>query len=263
MATKYDRIADDLREQIAQGTLRPGQQLPPETALRDRYRVSLVTMRRALDELAAEGLIEKRHGYGTFVRKPRQRVVRDASRHQWEKERARLPHAERFGTGATERDTGLEMKDLDFRADYSVTPASEDLAEIFGVPAGTKLLKRVYRTKPKSEEYPLGLGQSLLVYDVVAENPHLLDSANEPWPGGTQAQLYTIGIELGRIREQIIARPPSASEAEQLGIDSGVSVFDLRKISYDINGRVVEIADTVLAGDRTQLVYNIELDRWQ
>ncbi|MFD2767244.1 GntR family transcriptional regulator [Micromonospora eburnea] len=263
MATKYDRIAADLREQIVGGTLHPGQQLPPETTLRDHYRVSLVTMRRALDELAAEGLIEKRHGYGTFVRKPRQRVVRDATRHQWEKDRARLSHGERFGTGATERDTGLEMKDLDFRADYAIVPADKESAQIFGVPAGTKLLKRVYRTKPKSEEYPLGLGHSLLVHDVVAKNPDLLDSGNEPWPGGTQAQLYTLGIELGHIKEEIIARPPSASEAEQLGIDSGVSVFDLRKISFDINGRVVEIANTVLAGDRTQLVYTINLDRWQ
>ncbi|MGW4462193.1 GntR family transcriptional regulator [Micromonospora sp. NPDC004704] len=262
MATKYDRIAADLRRKVHAGVMAPGDQLQPETILKDEYGVSLVTMRRALDLLAAEGLIEKQHGRGTFVRRPRQRLRRESDRHQWEKNRVLIPVEQRYGTGSAERDTGLEMKDLDFHAEYTPCEADEDLAEVFGVPVGTRLLERVYRTRPRSEDSPIGVGRSFVVYHMVAANPDLLEVSNEPWPGGTQAQLATIGIELDRIKEEVIARPPSADEAEALGIDAGVSVFALRKISIDTRDRVVEVADMVLAGDRTQLTYIIKLDRW-
>ncbi|GAB3982318.1 GntR family transcriptional regulator [Plantactinospora veratri] len=262
MATKYDRIAADLRRKIQEGQLAPGQQLPAETALKEEYGVSLVTMRKALDILAAEGLIEKRHGYGTFIRIPRQRVRRSSERHQWEKDRVLLPLNKRYGTGSTERDTGLEMPDLEFSAEYAECEADQDLAHAFGVDVGTRLLERTYRTRPRDEPAPFGLGHSYLIYDVVAANPDLLDVTKEPWPGGTQHQLFTIGIELDRIVEDVTARPPSADEAEALGIDAGVAVLVIRKISVDTDGRVVEVADSVMPGDRTQLSYAIPLKRW-
>ncbi|ROO50809.1 GntR family transcriptional regulator [Micromonospora sp. Llam0] len=264
MATKYDRIAADLRRKIQQGELPPGAQMPVETVLLREYRVSLATLRRALDQLAAEGLIHKQHGRGTFVRTPRQRLRRTSTRHQWEKDRARLPIGERFGTGSAERDTGLQMGDFDFSAEYFPDAvADEDLAEAFGIPVGTRLLERTYRTVLKAEESPLGLGRSFLIYDMIAVNPELLDASSEPWPGGTQNQLYTIGIELDRIEERVISRPPSLEEAESLRIDPGVAVFALRKVSIDTTGRVVEVADSIFGGDRTELHYVIQLERWK
>jgi GntR family transcriptional regulator len=51
-------------------------------------------------------------------------------------------------------------------------------------------------------------------------------------------------------------------EADILRIESGVSVLALRKVSYGIDGRVVEIADAAYPGDRTELIYDIPLKRW-
>src|SRR4051794_7062516 len=98
MASKYDRIAADLRQRIRSGELPAGERLSAETALMERYKVSLVTMRRALDLVEAEGLIERRHGIGNFVRAPRPRVRRTTDRHQWEKDRVHLPESERRKT---------------------------------------------------------------------------------------------------------------------------------------------------------------------
>ncbi|WP_040723141.1 UTRA domain-containing protein, partial [Nocardia veterana] len=100
-------------------------------------------------------------------------------------------------------------------------------------------------------------------YDHVASNPELLDEDREPWPGGTQHQLFTVGIEVATIREEVEARPPTVHEAAELGMPTeGVAVFDIRKTSIDTTGRVVEVADVVLPGDRTQLVYTTNLALW-
>ncbi|GAA3363154.1 GntR family transcriptional regulator [Streptomyces antimycoticus] len=259
---KYEQIADALRQSIRAGQLTPGERLPAEDKLAARYRTSVPTLQRALSELVAEGLIDRRHGVGTFVRTPRRRVMRSNDRHQWEKDRVRRSTAERLRTGSTEHDTGLEVTDLAFHAEYRDAKADQDLASVFGVPMGTRLLERIYRTNCREEDAPFALVHSYLVHDEVAVNPDLLDAANEPWPGGTQNQLYTIGIELDRIEERITARPPTVEEAEALGLKKGVSVIVLRKICTDIRDRVVEVSDVTLCGDRTELVFTTPLKRW-
>ena len=65
-----------------------------------------------------------------------------------------------------------------------------------------------------------------------------------------------------RIIDQVTARPPSPDEAEALGIEPGVSLIALRKTSIDTTGRVVEVADVLMAGDRTELVYTTDLTRY-
>lgn len=260
---KYEKIADSLRERIRAGEWLPGAQLPSETpALTTEYKVSLPTLRQAIGVLVTEGLIEKEHGRGNFVRKPRRRVERTNQRHQWEKDRARLPEATRLETGATEHDTGLTVSDLVFSARFQERQADDDLAAVFDVPVGTRLLERVYRTRYREEDAPFNLVHSYLIYDTVAVNPELLDETKEPWPGGTQSQLHSIGIELDHVEERVTARPPTAEEAEELGIRAGVSVLIDRKISVDTNGRTVEVSDITLPGDRTEMVFTTPLNRW-
>lgn len=70
MAT-YEQVADALRQSIRAGRLGPGERLPAKDKLAARYRTSVPTLQRALSELVAEGLIDRRHGVGTFVRTPR------------------------------------------------------------------------------------------------------------------------------------------------------------------------------------------------
>ncbi|MFJ1653788.1 GntR family transcriptional regulator [Streptomyces sp. NPDC088337] len=262
MAKAYERIADDLRQRIRAGEYKAGERLPAETKLVDEYRKSLPTVRQALGVLQAEGLIEKLHGRGNVVRKPRRLVTRTNERHQWEKDRARQSLDERQQTGATERDTGLTISDLVFSADFREAEADEDLAEAFGVPVGTRLLERVYRTRYREEEAPFNVARSRLLYDMAATNPALLDSSNEPWPGGTLNQLHSIGVEVDRITERITARPPTFEESEELGLTAGVAVMVLRKTCVDTGGRVVEVADVTLPGDRTELEFTTSLDRW-
>ncbi|MFD4634751.1 GntR family transcriptional regulator [Streptomyces sp. NPDC058284] len=258
----YEQIADDLRRAIRTGLLRPGERLPAETKLAEHYRRSVPTLRDALRLLRDEGLIEKEHGRGNFVRRVRTKVLRDNSRHQWEKNRVHQPEQRRARTGATERDTGLELRDLVFHAAYREVPADDSLAAAFGVPRGTPLVARTYRTRYAAESAPFNLATSYLVRAMVAGNPALLDETREPWPGGTQNQLSTVGIELDRVEERLTARPPTPEEAAELELPAGTSVLLLRKTSYDTDNRVVEVSDVTLPGDRTEAVFTTPLERW-
>ncbi|MEU2333124.1 GntR family transcriptional regulator [Streptomyces sp. NPDC006654] len=262
MPKAYEAIADDLRRSIRNGGREPGARLPSETELARHYGRSVPTVQNALRLLSAEGLIDRRHGSGTFVRRPRTRAVRDNGRYQWEKDRARMPEATRAQTGATEHDTGLVVDDLVFFARYRELTASGELAAAFGLPEGTALLERTYRTRHAAETAPFSLVTSYLVRDLIAANPALLDETREPWPGGTQHQLRTVGIEVDRVEERCTARPPTPEEARALDLPAGTSVIVLRKRSYDLHDRIVDITSVTLPGDRTELLYTTRLERW-
>lgn len=64
----YAQLADILRRQVAAGMFRPGDQLPSEAMLCRRYEVSPMTVRRAINLLADEGVVSTAKGRGTFVK---------------------------------------------------------------------------------------------------------------------------------------------------------------------------------------------------
>ncbi len=66
----YDLIEQNFRELILNGQLKSGDSVPSEWELSDLYGVSRLTVRHALDDLARQGWLNRRHGVGTFVSKP-------------------------------------------------------------------------------------------------------------------------------------------------------------------------------------------------
>ena len=62
-----DKVASQLRQAVVSGRLRPGERLPPERALGERFGVSRTVIREAMRGLAAMGLVEVRSGSGTVV----------------------------------------------------------------------------------------------------------------------------------------------------------------------------------------------------
>lgn len=66
----YQKIIDDLAKKIANGVLKPGEQLPTELALAEEYKVSRITSKRALTELENKEIIFRLQGKGSFVAEP-------------------------------------------------------------------------------------------------------------------------------------------------------------------------------------------------
>src|SRR6202044_3477604 len=67
----YKRIQGTILKRLESGQLKPGNAVPSERELARIHSVSLMTARHALTELARDGLVERRHGSGTFVAPPK------------------------------------------------------------------------------------------------------------------------------------------------------------------------------------------------
>src|SRR5574341_2262518 len=126
----YLQVADVLREQIHSGRYASGSQLPTERALMETWSVSSKTIRAALDQLRAEGLIVSYQGRGVFVReqKARRRTTTDMTE----------PATQR-GWYATVARHGLRPESTTTVSEVSCPP---DVAEHLGVDPGSKVLVR-------------------------------------------------------------------------------------------------------------------------
>lgn len=65
----YQRVKDALAARIAGGEWRPGETIPPEADLAAEFGVALGTVRKAIEGLVLQGLLDRRQGRGTFVRR--------------------------------------------------------------------------------------------------------------------------------------------------------------------------------------------------
>jgi GntR family transcriptional regulator, transcriptional repressor for pyruvate dehydrogenase complex len=64
----YEEVAARIRDLIAEGELRPGQALPSERKLAEKFKVGRAVIREAIRQLEVSGLVESRHGGGNYVR---------------------------------------------------------------------------------------------------------------------------------------------------------------------------------------------------
>lgn len=64
----YVQIANQIKDEVHSGRFREQRRLPPEKAISEQYQVSRITVRKAIELLAQEGLVETKQGKGTFVR---------------------------------------------------------------------------------------------------------------------------------------------------------------------------------------------------
>lgn len=80
----YEQIAAQLRRQILSGALAPGEALPSIRGLAKDLKISVITTKRAYDELEAQGLINTVAGKGCFVAEPDLALFREQSLRQLE-----------------------------------------------------------------------------------------------------------------------------------------------------------------------------------
>src|SRR5262250_1176070 len=129
----HRQIAAQLRTRIHRGEWAPGERLPSIPAIAAMYGVAKQTVQRTVDQLRVEGLLITKPGSGTYVRGTKRRLNRLA--------RGRYGH--RRGYHAD-----LAARYRQQLTEVGRAPAPPEVADAFGVPAGTELVarKHVIRT---------------------------------------------------------------------------------------------------------------------
>lgn len=233
MTRRFERIANDLRTQIRTGQLPTDTRLPAEHTLSRRYGVGLPTLRQALALLQAEGLIEKKHGRGNFVRAPRPRITYTNTRHN---------------PGAV-RDVAQHQLHTEF------TSADTALAALLEVPEGSRLRAYTYVALDEDDTTPHSLTRVFVPHDIPLTDPPPNLPYRPLWGDEIRDRLSAAGVAIDHTTERITARRPTASESETLALPADVHVLSIQRTTVDVRGRIVEAAHITIAAVRAEALY--------
>jgi GntR family transcriptional regulator len=235
---KYHRVYLVLRERLQEGGFADG--LPGELALMQQFGVARVTVRRALAQLAQEGLISREPGRGT-------RPI------GW-------PAAE-GGEGAPveTRLTGLleNLVSMGVRTSVKVleaklAPATHEVARALAIAAGEQVHKavRVRRT----HEGPIA-HITTYVPAAIAQRFHRHDLETKP----ILLLLEDAGVQVGRAVQTISARLADERIAQHLDVALGSALLAVRRLVYDEHERPVQWLHGLYRPDRYE--YQMQLSQ--
>jgi GntR family transcriptional regulator len=230
----YQRIRKALQDELARGTWKPGQMLPTELELSERFGVSPGTIKQAMLGLVRDGLIVRRSGKGTFVARL------DDSRS--------LAGFFSFREGRTGEELHPAIRVIDLRV-LDKAPAEARKHLKLG-PRGRVLFARRLLVQDGT---PICIYDSFLPYQMVAglENERLevdpLYHAIEK-----RFDIHVVSVE-EMLRAEIVA----GEEAALLNVPAGSPVIHVERVAFTHNKAVVEWRRTI--GRSDHFIYKIKL----
>ncbi|GAA6184974.1 MULTISPECIES: GntR family transcriptional regulator [Alteromonadaceae] len=214
----YHKLYSLLKDQIVDGTISYGAQLPTEQELGEAFKLSRITVKRAMDELAAEKLVERRRGRGTSVT------------YKYKPKPAKSPLV-----GLLENIETMGRHTLSRTIEISQTVPPADIREALDLKDGETAcrLLRVRLTEDEKVPYAYYISWTLTpasTFNAEALNNH------------TRIELLRqIGIDISRIDQIISAEVASPEVARELNIREGSPLLVLERRSYDSNDKLVDI----------------------
>ena len=208
----YLQIKLLITRSLEEGEWKPGEAIPAETDLAQRYRVSQGTVRKAIDELSAENLVVRRQGKGTFV-----------ATHAEEKIQYRfLRLAPDDG-----KPRGMERHFLDCRRMRAPAPIAREL-ELKGT-EGAILVRRTLA----QDDRPVVLDEIWLPANLFKglTTERLTDYV------GPMYRLFETEFDVRMIR----AVAADAGTASVLGVEPGTPLLSVERLSYTYGDKPVEL----------------------
>ncbi|MEQ8733827.1 MAG: GntR family transcriptional regulator [Rhodospirillaceae bacterium] len=220
----YHQVYLILKENVRSGTYSTGTALPTEQALCKEFRVSRITVKRAMRELVADGFVVRHRGKGTFVAEGVAAPSSDAMTDL-------LKSVEAIGAATDVRHLSSDL----------MTPPT-DVAEKLKLEAGAMVLK--------SSQIRLSDGEPLslivtYVPQIIAEQ---LDAGSENLP--MLVQLNKAGVPVARAEQEVTATLAEPAVAVPLGIEVGAPLLKLTRLILDDAGQPVEWLTSLYRGDR-------------
>ncbi len=234
---RYYQLKEIMRERVQSDEWKPGDLIPSERELSEKYGISRMTARQAITELVNEGLFYREQGKGTFVsqRKITQQLIRL--------------------TGFTEDIKARGQKPGTKVISAQMFPADETTAEKLSIDPGT-LIFRLQRLRLADDE-PLAIELSQISFKGCER---LLEEDLE------QNSLYRLletkyGIPLMEADQELEAGLAGNEEVQLLKISLGRPVLFTRRITYTERNQPIEYAKAVYCGNK--YIFHTHLKRDQ
>ncbi len=221
----YNQLVELLREKIA--TLSPGDLLPSERELSESYGLSRTTVRLALKELETQGLINRRHGKGTFVSGISREMVNPLGLYSFTEQT---------------RSTGHNPKTK--LLEFGVCPAPAPVAYQMDLRPGDNVYR--FRRLRLVDEVPTMLELTYLPADEFASLT-AEDILLRPLSDIMERE-YHKGIRVAE--EELYAGTATADESEILVIPEGSPVLRLARTTYGEKNGVVEYTHSVARSEQ-------------
>jgi len=229
----WKAIADALRSDLSEGRYRPGDKMPTEAALAQRFGVNRHTVRHGISALVNDGLLRTRRGAGVFVAAvptdyPIGRRVRF--------------HENLLAAGRMPEKRGLDIEERG---------ATQGEAEALDLAPGD--LVCVYHSLSLGDGQPIAVSESLFP---VARLPGIGSALAKT--GSVTDALTAVGVaDYTRVSTRLTAVRASATQALHLQVREGDPLLRSNGVNIDVQGRPVEYGRTWFAGDRITLTLEV------
>ncbi len=229
----YYQVKEDILDKISQEIFQVGDIIPSENELQSMYRVSRITIRRAIQELVQEGYLSAQQGKGTFVSQPKATQELNVI------------------TSWAETMMNLGMHPETKNIQFSEESSSVTVAKMLNVDPGERVYK-IERLRYAAGE-PICIMVNYLIPELV---PGLIqkglvgESLYE-----TLEKRYNIVME--RAVETVEACAANVREAELLNIKKGSPLLRVKRVTYGSDDRVIEIVIAVSRADKYSYTINL------
>ncbi|MFC1232665.1 MULTISPECIES: GntR family transcriptional regulator [Streptomyces] len=241
----YQQVAAAIRETILSGEFAPDSLLPSESQLMTRYGVSRPTVRNAIAALRAEGLIDVRHGKGSFVRAGGQPALIIERR------------VSRTADDQFVMPDGDVWEEVEEPSTYR-TQTTKTTGSLLGLDEGEALFG-CDRVLTDSATGARAMHRALIPFEVAESVPPLADEPCKP-----SAVIYRLLSQSGHKlwwSETVRARLPLPDERATLRLPDATPVLHLARVAHGADDRPLLLEELRVGADRAELGYRITADK--
>ncbi len=227
---QYRQIEKDLLEQIALGYYSKGDMIPTELELAKKYNVSRVTVRKATDNLAAQGILSRSAGVGTFVTK------------------CSVPQNPAPIQGFTQAMKAQGLVPSTKVDAFRMQTASKHIASILGIQPGDPIYY-IERRRYGNEEL-LQMETTYMSVDLYPDiSLRVLESSKYAFFEEEK------GIKISYSHHTVTPIHPSPEVAKLFHITEDTPIIKAGNITYLENGQIMDYTELILNSPKFQLTY--------